>query len=467
MIVEEEPLTAVSSCKRVTFAIILLSAPLLLLSSARGQSGPIAPEGTIDIGNRLELFVDHHLIDSVAGVELLMHHPHLMKSAHPPSTGHYATILKDGNLFRMYNRGGVSGYDGDYLERTEYFESNDGIQWRRPNLGLFEVDGSLDNNVVLAHDPPFSHNFSPFIDTRPGVAGDQRFKALAGTEKSGLFAFVSADGVNWRKLQTTAVFTDGLFDSQNVSFWSDHEQQYICYFRTWTGDGYTGLRTISRTTSRDFLNWSPPVALNPNAEGEHLYTSGTHPYFRAPHIYIALATRFQPDRGAATDILLMTSRGGDRFDRTFMEAFIRPGLDSLHWANRANYAAVGVIPTGEGEMSIYVRGRRYALRTDGFASVHAGYDGGSMTTRTLLFDGNSLVLNVATSASGQVLVEILDADGATIDGYSLGDADPIVKDSIATLVSWNGSTEIGQFSGVPIRLRFHMQDADLYALRFR
>ena len=68
------------------------------------------------------------------------------------------------------------------------------------------------------------------------------------------------------------------------------------------------LRTISRTTSADYIHWSTPTPMNPNLADEHLYVSGTHPYFRAPHIYIALPTRFVPERGNSTDILFMNSR---------------------------------------------------------------------------------------------------------------------------------------------------------------
>lgn len=136
------------------------------------------------------------------------------------------------------------------------------------------------------------------------------------------------------------------FDSQNVSFWSVAEQQCICYFRTWTSPDR--LRSIGRTTSEDFQAWTDPVAMNPNVTGEHLYTNQTQPFFRARHIDIALRTRYVRGRGDAsnddptddnaTDILLMRSRAGsDHYDRTFAEAFIRPGLDPQRWKNRANY----------------------------------------------------------------------------------------------------------------------------------
>ncbi|MEZ4700186.1 MAG: hypothetical protein R2834_07655 [Rhodothermales bacterium] len=447
---------------------ITLIRPLLLalLVAATPAAFPSRPD-PVDIGRRLELFVDRYLIDTLDGASLMLHPPTPAPPSRAPlSNGHYATVIKDGDIYRLYNRGGISDFDGDEREYTAYFVSTNGIDWVAPRLGLFELNGSRDNNAILANAPPFSHNFSPFLDTRPGVPPAERYKALAGTRESGLHAFYSADGVHWVRQGDSPVFTDGIFDSQNVSFWSDVEQRYVCYFRSWTGEGYSGLRTISRTTSTDFVHWSAPVALRPNAENEHLYTSGTHPYFRAPHLYIALPTRFMPDRGNATDIVFMTSRGGAAFDRTFLEAFIRPGLQPEYWQNRANYAALNVVPTGEAEMSIYVRGRRYVLRTDGFASVHAGFEGGEMVTRPLTFSGGRLVLNAATSASGSLRVEIQDEAGRPLPGYSLAESDPFVGDAIAQDVAWGGRSDVSALAGRPVRLRFVMQDADLYALRF-
>jgi hypothetical protein len=422
----------------------------------------------IDIGSRLELFVDSLMVSEMDGVELRLHRPREARTpSSPPSDGHYATVILDRTVYRLYNRGGHgAAYDGDPVEYTAYFESDDGIEWRRPQLDLFQLPDSSVTNAVLAHSPPFSHNFSPFLDTGPGVPDSERYKALAGTSETGLVAFVSPDGIRWAKLREEPVFTKGIFDSQNVSFWSDHEGLYVCYFRTWTGEGYTGLRTISRTTSPDFVNWSDPVAMNPNEAGEHLYTSGTHPYFRAPHIYIALPTRFHPGRGNATDILLMSTRGGDRFDRLFKEAFIRPGTDKMNWGNRANYAALNVVPTGEDEMSIYVRGRRFILRTDGFVSVHAGHAQGYLTTPPLIFSGERLVLNASTSAGGHVVTEILDHDGAPVEGFKASSSDTLVADGIALEVGWKGAPDLSSLSGRAVRLRFLLKEADLYSFQF-
>lgn len=422
-----------------------------------------------DIGSRLELFVDQFLIDRLTGTQLKLHEPQLTPPMTEPADNmEYGTVIKDGDLFRLYTRDGRGAKaDGTEPEVTRYCESRDGIHWTKPKLGLYDIDGTKENNVIL-HEPPFCHNFSPFLDTRPGVPAAERFKALAGTVKSSLVAFVSKDGIHWRKLRPEPVITytkEYAFDSQNVSFWSEHEQCYVCYFRHFLDKQ---LRSVCRTTSKDFLTWSEPIALKPNFPGEHIYTTLTHPYFRAPHIYIALPTRFHPGRGESTDIMLMTTRGGDsRYDRTFREALIRPGLDRARWGNRSNYAALNVVPTGPTEMSIYTTPfRRFVLRTDGFASVHAGADTGEMLTKPLRFVGNELVVNYSTSAGGSLRVEIQDAEGNPLPGFSLDDCQNTVGDSIEQPITWKKGSELASLAGKTVRLRFVLQEADLFSLRF-
>ena len=106
---------------------------------------------------------------------------------------------------------------------TCYAESRDAIHWEKPSLGLFEVGGSSDNNVVLAGVDDFSRGFSPFIDTRPGIPKEERYKAVAAKSKEGLVLFASADGIHWQRMSDGYFFTQGMFDSQNVMFWSASE----------------------------------------------------------------------------------------------------------------------------------------------------------------------------------------------------------------------------------------------------
>jgi len=431
----------------------------------------------IKIGSQLELFVDRYLIDKMAGVELFMHEPQRLPMAKSPLQGAYLTVIKDGDIYRGYYRDSRPDYkgplgDGHSGEITCYAESRDGHEWEFPALGILDIRSPFGHNVILAGEPPgCSHNFSPFLDTRPGKDRGKRFKALAGVHsKGGLYAFESEDGIHWIKMQNTPVITSKnfAFDSQNVAFWSQAENTYLCFFRTWETP-HGKLRTISRTSSPDFLHWNKPVATNPNRPMEHLYTSQTHPYFRAPHIYIALPTRYQPDRGSSTDILLMTARAGSAsYTRLFLEAFIRPGLDRERWGNRSNYAALNVVPTGPAEMSIYhFSGHRSVLRTGGFVSARAGATEGELLTKTLTFSGSELNLNYSTSAAGSVRVEVQDSVGVPISGFLLDDCPAIIGDEIEGRVAWKQKQDLGSLNGRSVRLRFVMIECDLYSFVFR
>lgn len=458
-----------------------------------------SPPVVAELKDRRELFVDDFLIESLDGLSLRLHRPQREGPAFhfdKPWEGKfsaYATVIQDGPLYRMYYRG-LPETGGEAEAVTCYAESSDGIHWTKPELGLHEIGGSRANNVVLADDT-FSRTFSPFLDTRPGVPPERRFKAVAAVEEEGLVAFVSKDGIRWQRWGDGYLFTQGMFDSQNVAFWSESEQQYVCYFRTWTGERFSGFRTISRATSKDFRNWTDPVAMDfGDTPREHLYTNGTAPYFRAPHIYVALAKRFFPDKAAlvdetarelvalerhrnsSSDSVFMSTRGGNRYDRTFMEAFIRPGESPADWVSRDNIPALGVVRGSARDMYLYrlshyaqstARLDRYSLRLDGFSSLHAPYEGGELLSKPFSFTGSALEINYQSSAAGALRFELQDIDGNPIPGFSAAECRPIFGDEIERVVAWQQGSDVSSLSGQALRLRVLMSDADLYSFRFR
>lgn len=473
----------------------------LVVAAGGGRAGSAFQAAALDIGSRRELFVDRALIDRLEGARQVLHSPRdegIAFRFDRPWEGAfcgYTTIIRDGDRYRAYYRGlPEAGKDGSPAEVTCVAESPDGVRWSKPSLGLFDVRGIRENNVILTDAAPVSHNFCPLLDARPGVPAAERYKALGGTRTSGLIAWASADGLRWRRLREAPVITEGAFDSQNVAFWSESERRYVCYFRTFKQIGGQGYRWISRTTSEDFLNWTPPVEMSfGDAPPEHLYTNQTHPYFRAPHLYLATAARFFPGRqvvtpeqaaalgvhpkyfGDTSDAVLMSTRGGNRYDRLFLEGFVRPGIGLENWVSRTNYPALNVVQTGPSEMSLYVQQsygqptahlRRYSMRLDGFVSVQAPYAGGELVTKPLTFTGTRLRLNFATSAAGGIRVEIQDPNGRPVPGYALADARELIGNEIEREVTWKAGPDVGSLAGRPVRLRFVMKDADLYALRF-
>ena len=103
--------------------------------------------------------------------------------------------------------------------------------------------------------------------------------------------------------------------------------------------------------------------------------------------------------------------------------------------------------------------RRVTVRPMGFASVGAGPAGGELLTRVLTFTGKRLYLNYSTSATGSLEVAICDPEGRPLNGFS--EMAPMFGDELDAPVPYN----ISSVKGTPVRLRFRLQDADLFALR--
>jgi hypothetical protein len=466
----------------------------------------------ITLGTRRELFIDRFLIERLSNASLQLHAPHdegavLRFDARweGPHAG-YVTMIQDGPKLRMYYRGiSELGLDGSEHERTCVAESEDGINWTKPELGLFDYGGTSANNIVLADAAPVTHNFCPMLDARPGVPPEERYKAVGGTGKE-LFAYISADGLKWTKMQNEPILSgkqmpfrfDHLFDSQNLVFWSASESCYVCYFRVWDG-----LRRIARSTSNDFRTWSQAVMMKQvhddgvavtDAPAENLYTNQTSPYPRAPHIYLAIAARFFEgrqvlnDQQAAalqvnpgffkdtSDAVLLSSRGGHVYDRTYLEGFLRPGIGPQNWVSRTNYPALNLVQTGPTELSLYVSQdyaqptshvRRYSLRLDGFASVRAGVKDGELLTKPFTFAGDALEINFSTSAGGGLRCELQNPDGTALPGFALADCQEQIGNELDRVVTWKSGTSLRELVGKPVRMRVVLRDADFFSFRFR
>jgi hypothetical protein len=298
--------------------------------------------------------------------------------------------------------------------------------------------------------------------------------------RAGLRALVSPDGLRWRELRKEPILTDGAFDSHNIVLFDTARDCYVAYYR----DFDRGVRQIKQATSKDFLQWSRGkyIDLGPGPR-EHLYKNAATPYYRRPDLILMFPKRFMEQRPAPyrwqypglSDITFMASRDGFRFRRTFLEAFIRPGLDARNWHERAIEAGQGLVPTGREEMSLYVvqnyrtdnvHIRRAVLRADGFASLHGDSQGGEMTTRPLTYLGSWLVLNCSTSAAGSIRVEIQDSSGKPLPGRDLASCKEIYCDDLERIVTWTDGCDVVKWSQQPVRLRFAVRDADLFSFAF-
>lgn len=477
------------------------------------------------IGKRLELFVDDALIQALAGqASLRLHRPVPREVAlvcNQPWEGNmcgFVTVFPEVAGYRMYYKGwavDLAKSSGEAVVEPHgahicLAESADGVHWRRRFSGHCPFPGSRGNNIVWQGETELRkglHGFSPFLDANPACSPQACYKAVGAAWDStkGLFALQSPDGIHWSLVQEAPIISGCAFDSQNLAFWDSARGEYRAYMRDVSGNWFRRIRTA---TSRDFITWSPPEWLEyPGAPEEQLYTNQVQPYYRAPHLLLGFPTRYVerqwsptidalpelehrrlrakvcPRFGAAlTDGLFMASRDGRVFKR-WDEAFLRPGLRLTgSWAYGDCYQAWGLLETPAAspgcppELSLYAPEnywrepatviRRHSLRVDGFVSLHAPLGGGELLTRPVVFSGSRLQLNVATSAAGSARVEVQDVDGAPLPGFAVADCHEIVGDTLAYTVQWRDGADFAALAGRPVRLRFSLHDADLYAYQF-
>lgn len=504
---------------------------LLTVASALEAADPGA---VIAIGDRRELLVDQYLVDKLSdGARLQLHQPvpqEIVLHTDAPWEGNacgYQSVFQDGEIYRMYYHGGHYRHGGKPAEAKPdhpwflcYAESDDGIHWRRPELGLFEFEGSKANNIILRPESVAAIQGDPahtavFKDGNPDCPADARYKCVIVGKPHGLYLLKSADGIRFRVAGEKPIITQGAFDSENLAFWDPLRKEYRAYWRIFTAgvaDGTAwkpeGIRAIRTATSKDLLTWSAPADLKyVDSPPEQLYTNQIQPYYRAPHIFMGFPMRYT-DRGwsesmmalpgleerqarakasprygtALTDGLFMTSRDGVLFHR-WNEAFLRPGPrrqgswvygdNMVFWGMVETASALGDAPN---DLSLYasedywqgvgVSFRRLTLRIDGFVSLWGPARGGEMLTRPLSFDGGNLTLNAATSAAGSIQVEIQDGEGQPIPGYALADCPEIFGDDLAHVVRWREGGDVRPLSGKTVRLRFVLKDADLYSFQF-
>ncbi len=479
----------------------------------------------VDIGSNRELMLDDHLFSSVQRLGFRQHRPverEITLDFSEPWEGRkafgfsvtgYATVLTEPGRFRMYYASwyGHRLKPGDPSQQfTGYCESRDGIHWTRPNLNRVAFGGSKRNNI-LRQGGTTSHNFAPFIDTRPGVPANEKYKAVGGNGQA--FAFVSADGLEWRKLGETP-FLDGtekaldrygaihwgnnpanpraILDSHNLAFWDGARKRYVFFFRAHLpaldreGQEIKGtIRSVMMCTSKDFRTWSDirPIDLGVPRQAWRtgLYTTSLQPYPRSPGLLIGfplLTVPRRPFKGGSfgmSETGLMYSRDGERFTVTD-EAFLPPGRDMRNWTKHGNMFGWGLARTAPDEWSMYYHQhdhqktmhlRRATLRLDGFVSLHAGrYPGGEAISRPLVFQGSELEINVSTGVGGGVRVGLIDAvSGQVIPGYE--QSDEFYGDQIAHVVHWKGKKDVSKIAGQPVRMKLMMYDADLYSFCFR
>ena len=477
-------------------------------------------DALLQLGSRRELFLDHDLIERMDHTCLRLHEPapggeaiHLDQPWEGPANYGLCVFQHAGRYFLYYRAMTIDAGDDSGVLCVAL--STDGQHWEKPPLGLVERAGCRATNIS-ADQGGSPRMLLPWLDTRPGVPEQERIKAIASEPLNGeshtafadpagpkrLSFWVSPDGFTFERIDSQPGMVSSLpncFDGGNTLFWSEAEGQYVLYYRWYDGEWGKGWRSIARATSPDLQHWSESVPMGySGTPREQFYTNNTTAYFRAPHQYLAFAARFMEGRrvlddeqvqasgllmahghfygGDCSDAVLLTSRAGSlEYQRTFMEAYIRPGLGGANWVSRTNYPLSGLLPLGQDQLMLFVNRhymqsswhiQRLLLRVDGFASLNAPWAGGEMLSKPFTFSGSQLELNYRTSAAGSLRVEIQAGDGSPLAGFGLADCDEIIGDEVRRVVRWRGSPNLGGLQARPVRLRLALRDADLFSFQF-
>jgi len=161
------------------------------------------------------------------------------------------------------------------------------------------------------------------------------------------------------------------------------------------------------------------------------------------------------------------------------EPFIPLGT-SGEWDRFNNSVATQPLVVGD-ELWFYYSGRTYRhgpyaakdqgpvwgaiglakLRLDGFASLDASFDGGSVVTRAFVLPAGELFVNAAAEY-GEVVVEVLGEAGQPVGGYK---SIPLEQDAVSVPVSWPEGRKLASLKRRTVSLRFSLRNARLYAFR--
>lgn len=408
--------------------------------------------------------------------------------------GGYSTLLEDGGKFRLWYESYLTLKTGDASAQICYAESDDGLTWKKPNVGVFKYNGSKNNNVVFKH----GHGASIFID--PTAGSTERYKMIHlgkvplqmvnGKQiNSFVFGAVSPDGIHWRQLQQPLIKHTS--DTQSIAEYDPITHKYVAYLRGWepqTKAGFGGRRIVVRTESPEFGNFPEPIpvlSMGPQDPPDvDVYTNAYQRWPGARQAYLMTPAIYHRSSDQV-DLQLATSRDGIRWQFPQREPFLADGKPGSGYEG-AIYAGRGTIPISKGTWAFPVsryRGTHNTifeelpgqpaegslwlamLREDGYISLEAESEG-ECWTQPAAFTGSQLLINSWGMSGSRVMIELADESGKPFPNFSLADCDGLSGETLWSPMTWRGNSNVGALSGKLIRIRFGLHRVCLHAFRF-
>ena len=394
------------------------------------------------------------------------------------ATLNWFNVMADDGKYKMWYEcydidGWPTGDDTSFC----YAESTDGINWTRPNLGMFSYQGSTENNILFRQIGPADgysrvHGTGVFRD--PVAPPAERYKAVS----QGIWAdyahqitgMYSADGLNWTRYPQPICFM--FADSQYSGFWDEQLRKHVIYGRAFGGAG----RSLGRAESGNFTAF-PLLSLvlqhDPcDPPDSDLYNSAALKYPYASNAYFMFISLFDHTINKI-DIRLAVSRDGVNWSRPDITVPFIPNGSEGEFDAGTIYMGQGILRVGDElwqyyggsplghdghdleELILPGNGRSYSrvvTRLDGYVSAETGSTPGHFTTPNLVYEGSRLKLNVNVRPGGSVRVALLNEAGDALPGLSLSDCVPITGDHTEAIVTWAGGADVSAYEGQIVRM---------------
>lgn len=406
-----------------------------------------------------------------------------------------------------------------------YAESDDGLRWTKPDLGLFDFNGERNTNIVLVANGGHSDRYGVSVVVDPRDPNPARRYKMAytdfardrGAERPGLCVAFSPDGVRWTKHpkaplhrtsygdyeapvpfvgETGRRWWDNpltMADAVDV-FWDPVRRVYADYAKMWIDGPAGGMyfkHAMGRIESRDFIHWSDAaLVLAPDDRDAPSVEFHTSPVFYHGGRYLCLNQILnRAVDGGVIDVELMVSRDGLAWERPFRNEFFLPRGKAGQFDSGSVFTNSTPVALGD-EVRLYYGG--YASGATGGDDEHMHSGIGLATVARDRFAGVRPValsaqptlsrplerigqatlkpqplrgvpqLSVNADASrGAVRVELMDTHGRRLRGYSADDCIPVTGDSLAHPIRWKGAPPLP--AGLYL-LRVHLSAATLYAV---
>lgn len=511
-----------------TTLTLLFACTTVALTPCAGTAAP--PEDVSIAGSAAgpwrRLFLDATVVERQTGLERVFHAAQKHSSnpvlkADKPWEGsgygtavHGGTVLLDGGKLRMWYIGGHSTSRVGY--RVCYAESQDGVTWTKPALGVVDSRGSKDNNIVLDEqllDPARKLvGYTTFVSVikSPQKTDPARrytlycyYHCVELTAKGTFGKFVSLaprvafspDGLRWTFFPDEA--RKGLFSSSDVvQFYRDPYQNR--YYATWKTSNRRG-RAAGVAVSPDGLKWTKPVqgpvfvADDLDPDDTQIYGLSAFGYqglyLGLPWIYHARWFKYgsytdrrmyevERDSPCTMDAQLAWSWNLINWTRTpgrppfialgkegeFDAGMAIPAKEPVQWGDRL-YFYYGGFPGRHnegGKLTLAATGLA-TLRLDGFCSMQGGAVEGHLITRREPLGVPKLTINARAAPGGYVVAELLDAENHVIPGFGRDDCAPFSGDSVRQVLAWKRAEFPPGLREADKKVRFFVKRAELFS----